>query len=492
MAKIEVRKVGVKPANSVAPVKPVTGAAPVKPANSAAPVKPAQEDTGYQSYQDTGAYQGYQNNSGYQGYQEKPVSRVEESRPRRRAQVAEDPHSREVYEKGTSLMRIARTEDEYLSAAVMFDSIPGYRDSDIVADKCRQHADNAKKDEAYAQASELMKLGSQGRSATAVKALEQALDLFNSIPGWRDADERLSECRRKLEEIRLVAETSKKKTTKTAVTATVAFLLCAAVFLFVTRSLIPGSNYNRGMAALEAGDYANAAAVFEALGDYNDSEARLLQAENALYNIDIDAVKSELKAANVGDYLKLGYYEQDNDLTNGKEPVEWLVLAKEDSRMLLVSKYCLEGRPYNTSPASVTWESCSLRKWMNDTLYYKLFAGSTKDVVLLSHLGNSDNPQYLISGGNETDDRVFLLSYKEAEEYFVNNPEAMVAVATEYAKALGAYYTANDSCWWWLRSPGYFTNNAVYVYSNGGIISGGKAVHYHNNGIRPAVWVGIN
>ena len=57
---------------------------------------------------------------------------------------------------------------------------------------------------------------------------------------------------------------------------------------------------------------------------------------------------SMLKSAEPGDTFEFGKYEQDNDLSNGKERIEWIILEKEDNRILAISKYVLDGKSYNS------------------------------------------------------------------------------------------------------------------------------------------------
>ena len=72
------------------------------------------------------------------------------------------------------------------------------------------------------------------------------------------------------------------------------------------------------------------------------------------------------KNIKVGDYVNFGTYEQDNNTSNGKEEVEWLVLEVKDGKALIISKYALDCKPYNTGLTGATWETCTLRKWLNN------------------------------------------------------------------------------------------------------------------------------
>ena len=62
-------------------------------------------------------------------------------------------------------------------------------------------------------------------------------------------------------------------------------------------------------------------------------------------------VFAQVEAGNV---ITFGHYEQDNDLSNGAEPIEWLVLTEEEGRMLLLSRYGLDGQPYHSSFEEIT------------------------------------------------------------------------------------------------------------------------------------------
>ena len=65
-------------------------------------------------------------------------------------------------------------------------------------------------------------------------------------------------------------------------------------------------------------------------------------------------------------YVVFGSYEQDNDLLNGSEPIEWQILESDGNSTLLISRYVWDYQPYNTERVDVTWETCSMRQWLND------------------------------------------------------------------------------------------------------------------------------
>lgn len=119
-----------------------------------------------------------------------------------------------------------------------------------------------------------------------------------------------------------------------------------------------------------------------------------------------------------GVIIIFGGYEQDNDLSNGKEPIAWRVLAIVNGKALLLAEKILDCRPYNTKDSGVTWETCTLRAWLNNDFFNDAFNSGEKAKILATRVVNENSPEYYdTDGGNDTDDKVFLLSYSE-----VRNP----------------------------------------------------------------------
>lgn len=155
-----------------------------------------------------------------------------------------------------------------------------------------------------------------------------------------------------------------------------------------------------------------------------------------------------------GDTVVFGSYEQDNVLTNGKEPLEWIVLKTEGDRAMLITRYLIDARAYHKAFVKMTWSECTLRQWLNDTFLKEAFSQEEQARIEEVLVVNDDNPHYSTRGGEDTMDRVFLLSEAEVLEFFPQQ-EQRACQATEYAKAQGAYVDENNgNSWWWLRSPG--------------------------------------
>ncbi len=193
----------------------------------------------------------------------------------------------------------------------------------------------------------------------------------------------------------------------------------------------------------------------------------------------------------IGSVIVLGNYEQDNNIENGKEPIEWIILENNNNQCLVVSKYLLDSKRYHDEDTFVTWENCDLRAWLNESFYQEAFGTEDMKHILVSDITNQDNDEYKIDGGNDTSDKVFLLSSSQAETY-VTKKYFSQAEGTEYAKENGLNQNKSlEFSWWWLRSPGCTADQADYVTVYGETNGTGCACMNYG-GIRPAMWVSIN
>lgn len=196
----------------------------------------------------------------------------------------------------------------------------------------------------------------------------------------------------------------------------------------------------------------------------------------------------------VGDILTLGHYEQDGVIKNGEEPIEWIVLDVDaaDSKALVVSKYSLDRLLYHSKYEPVTWETCDLRGVLNGEFLSTVFTGEEIERILYSQLHTEDNPEKGTKGGNDTVDRVFLLSAAEAEKYFSSDKDR-TGMPTTYLTQLCAYTNGLEytSSVYWLRSPGDTQAHAAYVFG-GRVNPGGWAGNVHKLPIRPAMWISMD
>ena len=194
---------------------------------------------------------------------------------------------------------------------------------------------------------------------------------------------------------------------------------------------------------------------------------------------------------NVGSRLQFGNYPFETDGT--EKPIEWIVLAKDGGKTLLLSRYLLDRVPYNDKSENVSWENCFIRKWLNEEFISKAFNDEENGRIQISNVQNNPNPDYSTPGGNATSDKVFLLSIEECEKYFKNNKDR-VAFPTPYAVKKGAASEEDfgGADWQWLRSPGKNPKMAAIVQLDGKIHSHGFIVEQDQAAARPAIWVEIS
>ena len=190
----------------------------------------------------------------------------------------------------------------------------------------------------------------------------------------------------------------------------------------------------------------------------------------------------------VGETIEFGNYPQEEDGT--EKPIEWIVMKNEGNQVLLLSKYVLDEKPYNEELEEAIWETSDIRKWLNNEFYTTAFNKAEKVKIQTSLIKNEDNSWSGTSGGNDTEDKVFLLSEKEAETLF-SNDEERIAKATEYAEKSGVYVNEKKEAEWWLRSPGRYSSDAAAVYDDGLIYLYGYYVYSDYEGVRPALHLNL-
>ena len=287
--------------------------------------------------------------------------------------------------------------------------------------------------------------------------------------------------------------------------------------------------YRQATLSYEANDYENAALIYAKIDGYADSHEKR---QEAIYRqAAISYEKKEYEEAYERYHLILGYKDVDALLSTdenltavaraeydvgktvvlgsyGNEAVEWIVLDADGDNRLLISKYGLDAKPYNTEEANVTWETCAIRKWLNSDFLKACFDNKLQSAIQMTSVDNSKGQGYsgyASNNGNNTQDKIFLLSYSEAEAYFgaqhfsikgANNTKASVS-PTSYAIKNGAktnneYKTQEEmqTSWWWLRSTGSRQFSAALVYPDGTI--GDQYVQASGAVARPAFWLDLN
>lgn len=404
-----------------------------------------------------------------------------------------------IYNNAVKKMKAADSESSHKSAADIFKTIPGFKDADFLAERCLKRAEICRKDAVYASAKSKM----TGEKAA---SYEEAIGVFKTISGWKDADEQIYACQKKIEEIKAKAEAERlekerqaeiarkeaeriaKRNKKIAIITTPIVCAIIAFIIVLNTVIIPNGKYNDAIALMDAGNIVEAYEALVALDGYKDSADKA----NSIYDkYMVEKMVEKLKVAKAGDYVFFGAYEQDNNTSNGKEDVEWLVLEVKDGKALVVSKYALDCKQYNASNTAVTWETCTLRKWLNNDFINAAFSSYEKAMIPTVTVSADKNPDYSTYPGNATQDQVFLLSITEANKYF-NSNGARQCKPTDYAVANDTWESDRSYRRWWLRSPGRYQDSAATVSYDGDVDVRSGSVDCDDLAVRPALWIDLN
>lgn len=408
------------------------------------------------------------------------------------------------------------------------------RYAEIIADR----AEKRRKDAVYAEACSKM-VGDK------ISAYEGAIELFQSISDWKNAGEQICICENKIGEIkekekhseerrRFAAEKSRKVRKKVTAIAIVAIAVCSITAVIAQKVIIPNSRYNTAVALMDSGMYEDAISAFEEMNGYKDSIGQIEICQSAIighkYAEALAMVESGdlveaynqflalgdykdsmskaagicseyramiLDAAVVDDIVFFGSYEQDNDYSNGSESVAWRILEKENNRILLISADVLEGKGFNDHLGTIdldvydpslergTWEYWTIRQWLNESFLEEAFNEDEQAAIIESFVPADKNPKSNWKPGNPTQDKIFLLSAVEADEYFPSDQDRQCK-PTKHANGNGAYVNDDGYCCWWLRSPGGSYDSASCVRSDGVIAN---TCDIRSSGVRPAMWI---
>ena len=210
-----------------------------------------------------------------------------------------------------------------------------------------------------------------------------------------------------------------------------------------------------------------------------------------------------------GDFVRFGHYIQ-SESGSVPEPLEWKILKIEEERVLLITKYVIDGKAFNheyplvsdyKKHPSVTWSNSDVRAWLNGlgdnasdnfikSAFYEIELNRIKQVTNI----NSVYSKYDYYSGDDTEDSVFLLSFADAEIYF-SNQSSRIALPTPYVNKhtdvfISSYDCAPGECAasWWLRNHGDY-GKASDVFPDGLINDNVGESMLDIGGIRPALWL---
>ena len=171
------------------------------------------------------------------------------------------------------------------------------------------------------------------------------------------------------------------------------------------------------------------------------------------------------------------------------EPIKWRVLQSENGEAFLLSDVILDKQLYNENDKYVTWEKSSLRAWLNKKFIKRAFIDEEREKINITEIINQDNPVYGTEGGNNTFDKIFLLSLSEVSE---QQDGEKYGFLDDEIRACGKSDFSKTGSWWWLRSPGYDSGYAAGVYDYGWVYRYGHDVGSSDDGVRPALHLNLS
>lgn len=183
----------------------------------------------------------------------------------------------------------------------------------------------------------------------------------------------------------------------------------------------------------------------------------------------------------IGSVVTFGSYEQDNNISNGTEPIAWIVIGQTNDSVNLITKDIIDLERYNVEKVDVTWATCNLRKWLNGTFLDAAFSPDEKQQIVAWEYKNTDDTLLC--------DYVYCLSQSEVEAIWPD-PKDRVANVTDYVFAMSKYTNGTRKGQWWLRSESIY--NGLYRTANDIYTTGIVGIDNYRNqsvGVRPCICV---
>lgn len=366
----------------------------------------------------------------------------------------------DTYQTALQLME----EESYAEALQLFESVAGHKNTEILIEKCKEKVEIFQKDKTY-----YLGMMFAEDSEQSVENYTQAITEFEKIPGWKDADEQIAICQQKIEELKaqeeadrqasqrkaeeeqIAARKAQEKRKRTKILAVAAISVIVIFIILLVTVIIPNVKYNNAV---------------EMYGE---------------------EFVQDFQSLDVGDQLVLGTYEQDNNMQNGQEGIEWVVLARDGNKVLVISKYAIDCLPYNKIYSEVSWANCTLRTHLNFDFIHRAFTPEEQKLLVTTKVSPDPHPEKpWTDQGSSTKDKVFLLSVAEANQYGISGRRW---TSTAYTLAQAGTY--KKVCEDWLRLRTSFSNQiTASVIQEDGSVDHGIDVHYACC-IRPVMWLSL-
>lgn len=340
----------------------------------------------------------------------------------------------------------AEIADMYREAAADMKAAGDYKDAKELAQKylkLAQQAEEEGKEKLYRRAVERM------NQAQTVVERKLAIDTFQRVSGYKDADERIKQCEL------LNEATVKRKNAGGWGLLAAAAAVCAGLIFFM---LSPVWRYHEAEELFKKNSFAEAKSIYRKLDDYKDSKEKAALCDTKKEELERQNEMDRIVNAKRGDTLTYGAYT-------------WVVLEENEKELTLLNTHSdrheeLVQVPYHDKKEAVTWETCALRKWLNGE-FLDGFSEEEQERILVTDVKNTENPMYKTDAGADTKDRVYLLSVEEAQEHM------------DIIETMGLS--------WLLRTPGRTRETAAYIGADHIIAEYGCPVEWDQYDIRPVI-----
>lgn len=340
----------------------------------------------------------------------------------------------------------AEAAETYREVAADMKAAGDYKNAKELAQKylkLAQQAEEDGKEQLYQRAVKRM------NQAQTVVERKLAIDTFQRVSGYKDADELCNRCCQ-------MNESMAKR--RTAGGWGILIAAVAAGIGLIMLMLSPIWRYQEAERLFLKNNFTEAKAIYQKLDGYRDSKEKAVLC---------DSKAEELERQNEMDHI-LNAKRKDT-VTYG--PYTWIVLEENEKELLLLNTHSdfhdeFVGVPYHNKKEAVTWETSALRKWLNGE-FLENFSEEERNRILETEVKNTDNPVYGTDAGADTRDRVYLLSMEEAQEH-------MDIIETM-------------SLSWLLRTPGSAQKSVAYITPDHIIADYGCPVEWDQYDIRPVI-----
>lgn len=305
---------------------------------------------------------------------------------------------------------------------------------------------------------------------------EEAIDAFTLMDGYKDSADKIQQCRTAIlddEYDAALALMNEGKFSEAITSFSALDYKDSKDKVEECKTAYIDAKYNNALALMAEGKYKDAGIILKPL-NFKDSAEKYEECKAA----------APYDFTNIGDIITFGTYEQDGYSINGREPLTWRVLDKQDGKLLIITEKALDKRPY----FAIHWSQCYISAYVETSVMPGLSA-EEKDMLVKTMVPADTNPYFPDADqGSDVENLFFLLSITEVQKYFGDEADR-ICYATAYAKSAGLATDSEGRCNWWLRTAcDNWEGGATIAYVRD---SGQLHMNTHQSrfGLRPACWI---